>query len=293
MSYRALITQWDDVRKMLANGLMSCLPDSFQSLEDIDVNQWFIDIENSFDESLLREIERNCSGVSGGAAWSIFNCSRSYIEENLRGLDTENIGKDKCRGAIFNTFKQSLEHGMRDFLIEDGVDKRFIDNAANWRRIYPLLREVQQELEGKPIVVTDKKFISLLKQKIIFKGLHVVTNEDRLLDIIFDFYHEPASVEVDSLPIADERVEIEGINGVEMQLLRLDGCIEMLKAYSDETYQILHQFFIEGRSASSIYVKAGMSNTKFKSRKGTGLELLRECLEGHGIDALSEYEDNN
>ncbi|GLO64039.1 hypothetical protein MACH09_45470 [Vibrio sp. MACH09] len=277
------------------NDLIACLPDGLaKDLSDDKYNTWFNQFDQNFAkakhlENLLESL--NCVD-SVSDIWEITENAKSSIKDRIKNIGTDVLTSSKANGSIYNCSKQALDSSRKIFLLEQGVDKRYLDNLDHWYRIYPVVKEIQQEMEGRDVQVTDEIFVKQISQRLKDKGIHTVTKESRLLDILFDFYHQPVHTNHEQLSI-EEEYSLDDIEAIEMQLTRLELCFNKLKAFSSETYQILHQHVIEQVSAKSIFESMGISNTKFRARKEKGLELLHRCLEGQSQDALSVYEEDN
>lgn len=298
MNYSALTTHWQKVRKVVVNDLITCLPDGLANNQNDEMfNDWFTCFDQHFSETLLDRLNvmlTNLNSMDSAAdIWEVMENAKTGIVDRIGNIDFDKLDSSKANGSIRNSVNQALDSSRKKYLLSQGVDKQYLDNLDNWYKIYPIVRELQIEMEGQEIDVVDEKFVKQLSERIKAKSLHAVTKENRLLDILFDFYHKVPYVGHEQLSDNGGGIDVDDIEGVETQYTRLEDCFRKLQAFSTEVHHILQQNVIEQKSAKSIFDSMGISNTKFNARKNQGIKLLRGCLEGQGQDALSLYEEDN
>jgi len=188
-------------------------------------------------------------------------------------------------GVFYNQLKTVLNNAQAQFLFNAGCTRQYVLNLSNWYRIYPLVKALNQEWEGRNISPTDDVYIQALRKKIKQEKVKCARRASRLLDIILDFYYEPAVALDFELPSLD--LELSEVMGYSQQLMRLNLCFSKLGDYNAEMYAIVKMSVIEEKQDKQIYDELAMSNTKFRSRKTKGLQLLEKCLEEQSLDVLS------
>ncbi|MDP2574202.1 hypothetical protein Q8W40_18575 [Vibrio penaeicida] len=305
---------WDCKPSLLVEDMrMAGLPEDAELTAIL--NHWLLEFDQAFEHFVAVEVQSKQdpnSNLSELAAdcWTLHCHSKiDFVKVMNKALSEPDARL--LRSHFVNHCKTIAGKGREHFLYADGVHPKCILMIKRWSSLYKSIRAARQELQADVDILSDE-FISRVAKKqhdsqqhakhddireaicFLYMGEESLYTELDETDqhVVSSFHSTKQETTLFDSPHSVSFEQVDYLEAVEEQSLRLEGCMKKLETESVEQFQAIQIGHFESESHWGVSTKIANA-LKCSHKKATrmlmkGIDALRQCMKLSSLTSISK-----